>query len=350
MDKGEAVKILSQASHIKASDIHLSVFSPPIYRVNGELVSNPEDKILTPEDIRIIGTELMAGETVLKRLEAKGQVDFSNSINTSICFRANIYRQRGLWAIAIRLIPTKIPTIEELCLPPIVTKLAGRDFGMILITGPAGSGKSTTMAAMIDYINSHFKKHIITLEDPIEYLHQNMNSIISQREIGSDTESFGQALRAVLRQDPDVVVIGEMRDMDTIQAALTLADTGHLVIATLHAGSAVGSIERIVHVFPAGQQHEIRLQLAASLQGIITQKLLAREDKSGRAVAVEVLVATAAIKNLIRENRLHQIYSAMQTGQSRGMVTMENSIWKLYSDGIIGKRELEMMFRQDIHK
>ncbi len=335
--------ILTKGIGYRASDIHLTVSRPPLYRVDGELISDPEDPILSPIDTEKLAHELIPGEAARQEFEINGQVDFSNSFSGIGRFRANIYRQRGSCTAAVRLIPVEIPTISQLNLPPIVSNLALRDRGLILVTGVTGSGKSTTLAAMINHINENRKRHILTLEDPIEYLHKHKNSIINQREIGTDTASFNQALKATLRQDPDVILIGEMRDLETIATVLTAAETGHLVMATLHSGSAASSIERIVDVFPTDQQRQIRIQLASCLQGIITQQLLMRNDISGRTVAAEILIATPAIRNMIRENKVHQIYSAMQTGQAVGMITMEKSIKILYGEGIIGREEYERL-------
>ncbi len=335
--------ILSKGIQFRASDIHLTVSRPPLYRVDGELISAPGDSLLSPGDTEKLAQQLMPGEASRKEFEINGQVDFSNSFSGIGRFRANIYRQRGSCAAAVRLIPVEIPTINQLNLPSIVSNLALRDRGLILVTGVTGSGKSTTLAAMINHINDNRKRHIITLEDPIEYLHKHKNSIINQREIGTDTSSFNQALKATLRQDPDVILIGEMRDLETISTVLTAAETGHLVMATLHSGSAASSIERIVDVFPTDQQRQIRIQLASCLQGIITQQLLMRHDISGRTVAAEILIATPAIRNMIRENKVHQIFSAMQTGQAVGMITMEKSIKILYGEGIISREEYERL-------
>ncbi len=335
--------ILSKGIEFRASDIHLTVSRPPLYRVDGELMSDPGSSDLSPADSEKLAQQLMPGESIRQEFDINGQVDFSNSFAGIGRFRANIYRQRGSCAAAVRLIPMEIPTINQLNLPPMVSNLALRDRGLILVTGVTGSGKSTTLAAMINHINENRRRHIITLEDPIEYLHKHKNSIINQREIGTDTTSFNQALKASLRQDPDVILIGEMRDLETISTVLTAAETGHLVMATLHSGSAASSIERIVDVFPTDQQRQIRIQLASCLQGIITQQLLMRHDISGRTVAAEILVATPAIRNMIRENKVHQIYSAMQTGQAVGMITMERSIKNLFAEGIISREEYERL-------
>ncbi len=337
------IDILSKGIECRASDIHLTVSRPPLYRVDGELISDPQEPVLSPGDTERLARDLMPGEAAWHEFEISGEVDFSNSFSGIGRFRANIYRQRGSCAAAVRLIPVAIPTIKQLNLPPIVSKLALRDRGLILVTGVTGSGKSTTLAAMINHINEQRKRHILTLEDPIEYLHKHKNSIINQREIGIDSASFNLALKAALRQDPDVILIGEMRDLETIATVLTAAETGHLVMATLHSNSAASSIERIVDVFPTDQQRQIRIQLASCLQGIITQQLLMRHDISGRIVAAEILMATPAIRNMIRENKVHQMYSAMQTGQAVGMITMEKSIKILYGEGIISQDDYERL-------
>lgn len=341
--------ILKKGLAYRASDIHLTVSRPPLYRVDGELLSHPQDSVLSPADTERLSMQLMPAESARNELQSTGQVDFSNSLAGIGRFRANIYRQRGSLAAAVRLIPVEVPGLKDLDLPPMVANLALRERGLILVTGVTGSGKTTTLAAMIDYINEERKRHILTLEDPIEYLHKHKNSIVNQREIGTDAHSFGEALKSALRQDPDVILVGEMRDLDTIATVLTAAETGHLVMATLHSSSAASSIERIVDVFPPDQQRQIRIQLASCLQGIITQQLLMRQDIPGRAAAVEILVATPAIRNMIRENKVHQIYSAMQTGQSVGMITMEKSIKSLYSEGLVSREEYERLLGSNGH-
>jgi len=283
----------------------------------------------------------MAGEK-WELLRERGEIDLAYSLPGVSRFRVNVFHQRGSVGAAIRLIPRNIPDLERLGLPPVVAELAERQHGLVLVTGPTGSGKSTTLAAMVDRINRERSCHIITLEDPIEYLHQHRRSIVNQREVGADTRSFASALRAALRQDPDVILVGEMRDLETIATAITAAETGHLVLATLHTSSAVQSIDRIIDVFPSHQQGQVRIQLADTLEGVITQQLWLRADRTGRVAAVEVLAATPAVKNLIREGKTHQIISSIQTGGRYGMQTMEMALRQLVARGIIADSELNI--------
>lgn len=334
-----ALEIITRAVEMGASDVHLTVFRPPVYRINGKLVSLPGEEVLKPEDTSRLAEEIIPNEEVRMNFRQNGQVDFSNSFPGIGRFRVNLYVQRGSIAAAIRIIPVSVPHIDNLGLPPAVRDFAMKDTGLVLVTGITGSGKSTTLAAMLDLMNRTRNLHILTLEDPIEYLHRHGQCMINQREIGMDTRSFAQALRAALRQDPDVIMVGEMRDLETIATAITAAETGHLVLASLHSGSATQTIARIIDVFPPEQQTQIRVQLANSLQGIVTQQLIPRADGKGRVVACEVLVATPAIRNLIRENKIHQIYSALQTGAAYGMITMEKSLRSLYEKGIISPDE-----------
>lgn len=334
-----ALEIITRAVEMGASDVHLTVFRPPVYRINGRLVSLPGEEVLKPEDTRRLAEEIIPNEEVRINFKQNGQVDFSNSFPGIGRFRVNLYVQRGSIAAAIRIIPMNVPNIDNLGLPSVVREFAMKDTGLVLVTGVTGSGKSTTLAAMIDLMNRTRSLHILTLEDPIEYLHRHGQCMINQREIGMDTRSFPQALRAALRQDPDVIMVGEMRDLETISTAITAAETGHLVLASLHSGSATQTIARIIDVFPPEQQTQIRVQLANSLQGIISQQLIPRADGRGRVVACEILVATPAIRNLIRENKIHQIYSVLQTGAAYGMITMEKSLRNLYEKGLIGLDE-----------
>jgi len=303
-------------------------------RIYGKLVFSEMER-LTPESTKNLAAEILSQEQ-LSLLEEEGQVDLSLSLAHIGRFRINVFKQRGSVGLAIRLIPYKIPPFEELNLPPVIRTLAEKESGFILVTGPAGSGKSTTLAAMIDIINSQRSCHIITLEDPIEFLHSHKKSIVNQREIKTDSQSFSAALRAALRQDPDVILVGEMRDLETISIALTAAETGHLVLSTLHTKSAPQSIDRIIDVFPPHQQQQVRIQLANTLVGVVSQRLLPRVDKQGLIPAVEVMISTPAIKNLIREGKTHQIYSSIQTGSKYGMQTMESSIQDLFERGLIG--------------
>ncbi|HPF20007.1 MAG TPA: type IV pilus twitching motility protein PilT [Syntrophomonas sp.] len=333
--------IVKNGVELGASDIHLTVFRPPIYRVNGKLFSLPEDKVLDGEDTIRLATELFPNEKILPTLQETGQVDFSNSMPGVGRFRVNTFIQRGSWACAIRLIPMHVPRLETLGLPPAISELAQKEKGLILVTGVTGSGKSTTLAAMVDYMNQHKNLNILTLEDPIEYLHRHGTSVVNQREIGSDSASFALGLRAALRQDPDVIMIGEMRDLETISIALTAAETGHLVLASLHSASAAQTVERIVDVFPAHQLAQICIQLANSLQGVISQQLIPRADGKGRVVAAEVMIATPAVRNLIRENKVHLLYSSIQTGSNVGMITMDKSLKMLYQQQLITYEEVQ---------
>ncbi|MDD2510222.1 MAG: type IV pilus twitching motility protein PilT [Syntrophomonas sp.] len=335
----KAEELLKKAVEMGASDIHLSSSRPPLYRINGNLGSLPEDSLLSEEELQKLTREIIPHEGIIEAFQEGGEVDFANSFPGISRFRVNLFRQRGSWALAIRIIPMKIPEWNNLGLPPIVRELAMKEKGLILISGTSGSGKSTTLAAMIDLLNQSCNYHILTLEDPIEYLHAHNRCIINQREIGSDTDSFPQGLRAALRQDPDVIMLGEMRDLETISTAISAAETGHLVLVSLHSGTAVQTLERIIDVFPPYQQTQLRLQLANCLQGIINQQLLCRADGKGRVLAVEVMIATPAVRNLIRENKIHQIYSTMQTGSSFGMVTMERALKKLWHQKLISDEE-----------
>lgn len=326
-------EILDYATKNSASDIHITVGVPPTLRINGSLIAINQEK-LTPEDTAKMVEEIL-GEEHLERLEKKGEVDLSYSIKGLGRFRVNIYRQRGSYSLAMRLVALNIPTLEQLGLPPVIKELARKSRGLVLVTGPTGSGKSTTLAAMIDLINSERNCHIITLEDPIEYLHKHKKSIVNQREIGYDSESFASALRAALRQDPDVILVGEMRDLETISIAITAAETGHLVLSTLHTIGADKTIDRIIDVFPPYQQQQIKVQLSTVLQGVISQNLIARKDGRGRVAAAEVMIATPAIRNLIREGKSHQILTSMQTGGKYGMQTMDFSLAQLYRQGVI---------------
>ncbi|MCL6450771.1 MAG: type IV pilus twitching motility protein PilT [Acetobacteraceae bacterium] len=333
-------ELLRQAVELGASDLHLTVESPPVIRINGELCPLGT-QALAPEDTQRMAEELL--EPRLRgRFEELGEVDFSYSLHGVGRFRVNAYRQRGTVALALRVIPSRIPGFEELGLPPVLAALARKNAGLVLVTGPTGSGKSTTLAAMIDLINNERKCHVITLEDPIEYLHRHRRSVIVQREIGVDSASFASALRAALRQDPDVILVGEMRDLETISIALTAAETGHLVLATLHTPDASQTVDRVVDVFPPYQQEQVRVQLAGTLQGIVAQQLLARHDRPGRVAAFEVLIATPAVRNLIREGKTHQLPSAIQTGAKYGMIAMDASLRDLLQRGLISEADFRL--------
>jgi twitching motility protein PilT len=318
-----------------ASDLHVTTGSPPQLRIDGSLVplkTAPLDPIETKQLCYAILSE---EQTV--RFEKHNELDLSFGVRGLSRFRANIFMQRGAVAGAFRAIPFKVLTFEELGLPAVVSHISSLPRGLVLVTGPTGSGKSTTLAAMIDKINREQRNHIMTIEDPIEYLHPNKLCVVNQREVGSDTKSFKDALKYVLRQDPDVVLVGEMRDLETIEAALTISETGHLVFATLHTNGAINAINRIIDVFPAHQQPQVRAQLSFVLQGVVSQNLLPRADGPGRALALEIMIPNAAIRNLIREDKIHQIYSAMQTGQAAsGMQTLNQSLLALYVNRIIG--------------
>lgn len=326
-------KILNKAIEYKVSDIHICVGVPPAVRADGELAFLQEE-IVTPEIAHDLVKQCTTSE-MNKILEEYGEVDFAYVLKDVARFRVNIFKQRGTHAIAFRPIPTSIPNIEDLGLPPIVRDLADRRMGLILVTGPTGSGKSTSLASIIDYINRNKRAHIISVEDPIEYLHKHQKSIINQRELGVDTKSFGNALRASLREDPDVILIGEMRDQETISTALTAAETGHLVLSTLHTIGAAKTIDRVIDVFPPFQQAQIRVQLSTVLQGIISQQLVKAKEGKGRLLATEIMVWTPAIANLIREARTPQVESSIHTGGEKGMHSMDLSLSRLYKEGKI---------------
>lgn len=312
-----------------ATDLHLTVNSPPVIRVQGELV--PIDgPPLTPQETKQLIYSILT-DAQKHRFEEENELDFSFGIKGLSRFRANAYVQRGAVAAAIRLIPFKIRSLEELGLPAIIRTLVEKPRGLVLVTGPTGSGKSTTLASMVDKINSEDHGHILTVEDPIEYVHPHKNCIVNQREIGADTKSFKTALRSILRQDPDVVLVGEMRDLETIEAALTISETGHLTFGTLHTNSCAQTIHRIIDVFPPHQQPQVRAQLALVLEGVVSQQLIPKSDGQGMCLAIEVMVPNSAIRNLIREDKVHQLYSSMQTGQTKhGMQTMNQSLYDLY--------------------
>lgn len=331
-------EILKEAVQKGASDVHLTVGLPPVFRRIGRLEPQRQWPLLTPPITEALARQIL--EDRWGEFQARKELDLAYSLPGLGRFRVNVFYQRGSVGAAIRLLNTKIPTLEELGLPSVVGELADQSHGLVLVTGPTGSGKSTTLAAMIDRINQRRSCHIITLEDPIEYLHQHKKSIVNQREIGSDSPSFASALRAALRQDPDVILVGEMRDLETMATAITAAETGHLVLTTLHTSSAVQSIDRIIDVFPPHQQAQVRIQLADTLVGVITQQLLPRADGQGRVVAVEVLIATPAVRNLIREGKTHQIISVMQMGGRFGMQTMEMALTNLAARGIINPERI----------
>lgn len=328
--------LLKEALAGGASDLHLTPGLPPVARLDGNL-TRLNTRTLTTTDTEAISSQLL-NEEKKKAFTAFGEVDTTYHIPDVGMFRINCYRQRGSTGIAVRMLNTRIPTLEELGLPEVLANLARLKRGLILVTGPTGSGKSTTLAAMIDKINIEKQLHIVTLEDPIEYFHQHKKSIISQREIGRDSKSFPNSLRSALRQDPDVILVGEMRDLDTISIAVTAAETGHLVLATLHTSDSSQAVERIIDVFPSTQQRQIRTQLANSLAAIVAQRLVPRKENSGRIAAVEILICTPAVRNLIREGKTHQISWAIQAGFKYGMQTMDKHLLHLYDNGFISKQ------------
>lgn len=326
-------QLLYKAVELNASDLHITVGIPPTMRVNGNLIPYGNEK-LTPNDTEVYVKQVLEGELFEKYLEL-GELDLSYSVQGIGRFRVNVFMQRGSHAMALRTVALQIPTLESLSMPPVLKDLTKKTRGLVLVTGPTGSGKSTTLAAMINEINSTRNCHIITLEDPVEYLHKHKKSILNQREIGHDTKNYANALRAALREDPDVILVGEMRDLETISIAITAAETGHLVFSTLHTIGASKTVDRIVDVFPPHQQQQIKVQLASVIEGVISQQLLPLADGSGRMAALEVMVGTPAVRNLIREGKSHQIDSSVQTGTKYGMVSMDMSLAKMYRGGRI---------------
>ncbi|MCA0386451.1 MAG: type IV pilus twitching motility protein PilT [Firmicutes bacterium] len=335
----EILELLAKAIELKASDLHLTVASPPIIRVNGKLEKLTDTRMLPEVTQRIIHQMLTVDQ--INTFENKGELDFSYSYPGLGRFRVNVYKQRGSYSMALRVVSLSVPTMEALKLPVILKDLAMKQRGLILVTGPTGSGKSTTLASMIDYMNHLRSDHIITIEDPIEYLHKHDKSVINQREIGNDSHSFANALRAALRQDPDVILVGEMRDLETISTAITAAETGHLVLSTLHTVGAAKTVDRIIDVFPPHQQQQVRIQLASVVEAVISQQIIPKADGTGRVAAFEIMVANTAIRNLIREGKSHQIQTVIQTGVQQGMVTMDSSLLDLYRKRIIDLSSLK---------
>jgi twitching motility protein PilT len=330
--------LLEEMIEKDASDLHLVAGERPKIRVDGDIVNATSEEVMTPKDTLSLAYSVLT-ENQKKRFETESELDFSFGIQNLARFRGNVFKQRGCVSVVIRQIPFNVKTFNELGLPNVVAQLADRPRGLVLVTGPTGSGKSTTLAAMIDKVNKELKGHIITVEDPIEFIHRHQTCIVNQREVGTDTNSFSAALKYALRQDPDVVLIGEMRDLETIQAALTIAETGHLAFATLHTNSAAESINRIIDVFPSHQQSQVRAQLAFVLEGVVTQTLLQRAKGRGRVMAAEIMICTPAIRALIRDDKVHQIESSMQAGKKYGMQTLNDALYQLYMGREVTKDE-----------
>lgn len=337
-------QILRTAKDVGASDVHLTVGIPPKMRVNGKLITMDYPKLLPVDTLDVLISVMT--EVQRERFEDRGEYDMSFSIPNCGRFRVNAYKQRGSVAMAFRLVGTRVPSPEELGVPESVIDLYQRKRGLVLVTGPTGSGKSTTLAAIIDKINNNREAHVITLEDPIEYLHQHKMSMVNQREIGLDSDNYANALRAALREDPDVILVGEMRDLETISVAITAAETGHLVLSTLHTLGAASTVDRIIDVFPPHQQQQIRIQLSNVLEAVISQQLIPKADGSGRVAAFEVMHSNHAVRNLVREGKSHQLTSVMQTNRKIGMITMDEAIAQLYYEGKID-REMAIQFAQD---
>ncbi|HOX20377.1 MAG TPA: type IV pilus twitching motility protein PilT [Gemmatimonadales bacterium] len=321
--------LLEEVIEREASDLHITAGECPKLRIDGDITNSTTTYVMSPKDTLQLAYSVLT-ENQKKRFETEDELDFSFGIQNLARFRGNCFKQRGCVGMVIRMIPFSLKTFEDLGLPPILARLAEKPRGLVLVTGPTGSGKSTTLAAMIDKINKERKGHIITVEDPIEFIHRHQSCIVNQREVGTDTKSFSTALKYALREDPDVILVGEMRDLDTISAALTIAETGHLALATLHTNSAAESINRIIDVFPSNQQQQVRAQLAFVLEGVVTQTLLPKAKGRGRAMACEIMVATPAIRALIRDDKVHQIQSALQSGKKHGMQTMNDALYQLY--------------------
>jgi twitching motility protein PilT len=327
--------LLKRMVEQKGSDLHITSGTPPRIRIHGELDPCQDLPILTPGETKQLAYSVLS-DSQKHRFEEDLELDFSFGVKGLARFRANLFNQRGAVGAVFRVIPWETKSFEELGLPPVVRALCDKPRGLVLVTGPTGSGKSTTLATMIDLINETRHEHIITIEDPIEFVHEHKKCLVNQREVGGDTSCFAKALRAALREDPDVVLIGEMRDLETVESALRIAETGHLTFATLHTNSAASTINRIIDVFPTNQQSQIRTQLAMVLEGVLCQTLLPRQDGEGRVMAMEILIPNPAVRNLIREDKIHQIYSTMQSGQDKyGMQTFNQSLLWLYQQGLI---------------
>ena len=332
-------KLLHTVVNRKASDLHITVGQPPVLRVDGHLV-RVETKVLEPEDTVAL-MKSVSPERCQQELQEVGGSDFGFAFGDLARFRVSIFKERGHVAMALRLIPLRLMDFKELGTPPVLADLCKRPRGLVLVTGPTGSGKTTTLAAMIDYLNQHFDHHIITIEDPIEFYHTHKKSTIAQRELGVDVPTFAEAIRRALRQDPDVILVGEMRDLETIEAAITAAETGHIVFGTLHTTGAQGTVNRIIDVFPTSQQEQIRTQLSVAVIGVLSQALLPKIG-GGRCAAYEMLVVTPAIGNLIRENKTFRITSSIQTGQRLGMQLLDDDMFRLWKEGLVEKKEILM--------
>src|SRR3954452_16849143 len=326
--------VLTKMVEVRASDVHLTAGFPPALRVRGRIVPMDDYPQLGPQDTREIVYSIL-NDSQRKRFENQQQLDFAYAIPGVARFRVNTFFQRGAISPPFRHIPAEIQSLESLGLPAVLEEFTRKPRGFVLVTGPTGSGKSTTLASMVDSINAEREEHILTIEDPIEFLHSHRKCIVNQREIGADAQDFSTALKAALREDPDVILVGEMRDLETISTALTAAETGHLVFATLHTQSTAQTVDRIIDIFPPHQQHQVRMQLSIALQGIVTQQLLPTADGSSRIVACEIMVPTPAVRNLIREGKTHQIYSALQTSGAVGMQTMDSHLAQLVRNGKI---------------
>jgi twitching motility protein PilT len=333
-------QILAKVVEARGSDLHMTAGRPPMARIDGDLVPLEEFEVLTPSTVRDLVYEILS-QKLRERFENNLELDTSHVVPNLGRFRLNVFQQRDSVGAVFRSIPFEILTLEQLGIPKAVRQFSDLPRGLVLVTGPTGSGKSTTLAALIDIINTTKPLHIMSVEDPIEYLHQHKTAVVNQREVGEDTKSFSEALKHVLRQDPDVILVGELRDLETIQTALTAAETGHLVFATLHTQDAPQSIDRMIDVFPAHQQQQVRTQLATTIQGIVTQQLLPRSSGPGRVVCCEILVATPAVRNLVREGKSHQIYNAMQAGAKFGMQCMDQALADLVKGGIINRQTAE---------
>lgn len=331
--KFDVVEILQKATQVGASDIHITVGVPITLRVNGHLKYMDDHKVM-PNDVQTLVTNMLS-EKQYEKFKSIGEMDFSFSTAGIGRYRVNVFKQRGSIGLVLRIVSLTIPTMDQLKLPLVLKDLCTKKRGLILVTGPTGSGKSTTLASMIDYINDNIDRHIITIEDPIEYLHKHKKCVVNQREVGNDTETFALALRASLRQDPDIILVGEMRDLETISTAITAAETGHLVMSTLHTVGAASTVDRIIDVFPPYQQQQIKIQLATTLEAIISQQLMPSADGKGRTACFEILIVTPAARALIREGKTHLIQNIIQTGNNVGMISMDNSILECVSKRLI---------------